>query len=73
MFEPVNDLARRLPHPRLTGDPLEDWHVIEQHVANGRRLRSEAFACMLRSVGAWFRGRAQRPAGSFGGNPSPQH
>lgn len=72
MFEPVNDLAERLPRPTWTGDPVNDRLAAEQHLANGRRLRNEAFRCMVHTVIAWFRGVAHRAAGSLAGTPSHQ-
>ncbi len=72
MFEVVNQLARRLPHPEWTGDPMNDRLAIEQYAANGRRLRSEAFRCMGRGLAAWFRGRLPDSAGPIAGEPSHQ-
>jgi len=72
MFEPVNDLAARLPRPTWTGDPVNDRRAAEQHIANGRRLRNEAFRCMVHAVIAWFRVTAHRVAGSLVGMPSHQ-
>ena len=72
MFEPVNDLARHLPRPAWTGDPVNDRHAAEQHLANGHRLRNEAFRCMVHAVIAWIRGAAHRRVGPFAGTPSHQ-
>lgn len=72
MFEPVEDLSRRLPHPKWTGDATSDWRVVERHIANGRLLRSEAFACLGRALIAKFRRGSERRTASFEGTPSHQ-
>ena len=72
MFEPVNDLAARLPRPTWTGDPVNDRLTAEQHLANGRRLRNEAFRCMVHAVIAWFSSFARRVEGRIAGTPSHQ-
>lgn len=60
MFEAVNTLAKRMPAPVWTGDVIKDNLAIDQHIANSRRLRSEAFLCLGRGVVAWFRGGKHR-------------
>lgn len=72
MFESVNDLAKRLPHPEWTGDPINDRRAIEQHIANGKRLRSEAVISLWRVVAASFRGRVPSITKPIGATPSPQ-
>jgi hypothetical protein len=50
MFDPVNDLAKRLPRPAMTGDAIKDGQIVDVYVANARRMRSEAFACMGKAL-----------------------
>ena len=73
MFDSVNELAKRLPQAEWTGDATGDWRVVEQHIANGRRLRSEAFHAAGRLIISWFRGGATKAAGSIARTPSHQH
>jgi len=70
MFEPVNDLAKHLPRPNWTGDPVNDMRVAEQHIANGRVLRSEAFRCLGRGLLAGIQGGMHRVIGPIGATPS---
>ena len=66
MFEPVNDLAKRLPRPAMTGDAIKDGQITDVYLANARRMRSEAFACigkaLVRMVTQGWRGTASTPA-----------
>ncbi len=50
MFEPVETLNRKLPRPKLTGEPEHDRQVRDLYIDHARVMRSEAFACMARSV-----------------------
>lgn len=71
MFESVNALSRRLPRSELTNDPRNDFRAREQYISNGRLLKSEAFACMVRALMAALRSgwhQVTRPALS-----SPSH
>ena len=73
MFDSVNDLAERLPQPKWTGDPANDRRAIEQHIANGKRLRSEAFRAFWHALFVSVRGSVRGGAAPIGGAPSPQH
>ena len=73
MFETVNHLATRLPKPVWTGDPMNDREAMEQHIANGKRLRSEAFRCLGRALIASIRSAMSHGSASVGGTPSHQH
>lgn len=72
MFESVNTLAKRMPAPVWTGDVVKDSLVIDQHIANSRRLRSEAFLCLGRGVVAWFRNGTRRAASLIAASPAHQ-
>lgn len=72
MFDAVDDLAKRLPRPDWTGDPINDRRAVAQYIANGRRLRSEALLGIGRAMIAFARGSLHRVAGSFSGAPSHQ-
>lgn len=50
MFETIQDLNKTLPRPKMTGDPERDLLIREQYINNGKIMRSEAFACMGRSL-----------------------
>ena len=67
MFESVNDLANRLPKPKWTGDPINDRRATEQHAANGKRLRSEAFRCLGRALMASIRGAIRQGSAPVSG------
>ena len=73
MFDSVNDLAKRLPQPEWTGDPTNDRRAIEQHVANGKRLRSEAFRAFWLALASSVRGAVRQDSAPIGRAPSPQH
>jgi hypothetical protein len=73
MFETVNDLANRLPQPEWTGDPANDRRAIEQHIANGKLLRSEAFRAFWHALITSVRGAMRQGSAPIGGAPSPQH
>ncbi len=67
MFESVNALSRRLPHPVITGDPRRDGLARAQIMMNARRLQSEAFSCVGRAFLASLRqgwNRLARPVGA---------
>ncbi len=55
MFDSVNALARRLPHPVMTGDPRKDRQLRGQIMTNARLMQSEAVACVGRAVIASLR------------------
>ncbi|MGH1477854.1 MAG: hypothetical protein ACRBM6_03860 [Geminicoccales bacterium] len=60
MFETLEELNRRLTRPKLTGDGEHDLMVRQYYIANAKTMRSEAFACLGRSMvkslkKAWFR------------------
>ena len=73
MFESVNDLAKRLPKPKWTGDPINDRQATEQHIANGKRLRNEAFRCLGRALMASIRSAMRQGSTPISGTPSHQH
>ena len=50
MFETLDDLNRRLPQPKLTGDIKYDFLAREQYISNAKKLRSEALASLVRSI-----------------------
>ena len=50
MFETLDDLNRTLPQPKLTGDIKHDFLAREQYISNAKKLRSEAFASLVRSL-----------------------
>ncbi|MEM9626123.1 MAG: hypothetical protein AAGA21_07810 [Pseudomonadota bacterium] len=55
MFESVNALSRRLKQPVWTGDQRDEYQLREQHLANARALRNEAFASIGRALIASLR------------------
>jgi len=57
MFEAVNELAKKLPRPPVTGNAVVDDQAREIYIGNARRMRSEAFACLGRAfVGLFVQG-----------------
>lgn len=72
MFDSVNHLAKRLPHPEWKGDPFNDQRAMQQYIANGQRLRSEAVASMGRALIARIREGLRRIAHPIGNVPSHQ-
>ncbi len=50
MFETVETLNRKLPRPKLTGEPVHDQQVRDLYIDHAKIMRSEAFACMARSI-----------------------
>ncbi len=73
MFDSVNDLAKHLPQPEWTGDPMSDRRAIDQHIANGKRLRSEAFRAFWLALVSSVRGAVRQGDAPIGGAPSHQH
>jgi hypothetical protein len=73
MFDSVNHLAYRLPQPEWTGDPANDRRAIEQYIANGKRLRSEAFRAFWVALAAFVRGIWRQGSAPIGGAASHQH
>lgn len=50
MFETLEDLNKTLPRPQMDGNPQHDLLVQERYISNAKTLRSEAFACIGRSL-----------------------
>ena len=72
MFESVDGLMKRLPTPEWTGTSIADQSVVEQHLANARRLRNEAVLCIARALISGVSRGIQRFASWLGGAPSHQ-
>ncbi len=50
MFETLEDLNRTLPRPQVNGNHDHDLLIQERYISNAKALRSEAFACIARSL-----------------------
>jgi hypothetical protein len=50
MFETVEDLNRKLRRPAMTGEPAKDALARKVYIDNAHAMRSEAFACVARSM-----------------------
>ena len=50
MFETLNELAKKLPHPDVSGDHDHDQRVRQRDIENAKCLRSEACRCIGRAA-----------------------
>lgn len=55
MFETLDQLNRTLPKPEMTGNVRDDIWARERYISNAKALRSEAFACLARSMASTVR------------------